>query len=189
MVRTPLCTEMPECIHEAGKTKRGVPLTLQACAASAMHVEPKTCWLMLYIESIESCTFSDSIVILKVCQTFNLFGDFAANLAKSCAMVPEEEQHDGHCDHSCYYSHQNGNSWVHEWALPDMQAPHDNAYEYRKHSPKVELVHDFLRVVALSSIKVEGSSVTKQVEEHEGDRNQEVLLWPVMSTWPKRNLT
>ena len=57
-----------------------------------------------------------------------------------------------------------------------MQPCHDDKHKHREHAPKIELVHHSLRVVAAKGIEVKGCSMPEQVEAHEGNRNQEVLL-------------
>ena len=97
-------------------------------------------------------------------------------LPEGRAVVPDEEEDNRDGCSSCQQERGQGDPGINHGTLPDMQPGDHNQDEEGQHAPKIELVHHLLRVMPASGIKMEGGSVTHQVQKHKGDGKQEVLL-------------
>lgn len=99
-------------------------------------------------------------------------------LAEGLSMIPNKEKDNRQRHRSCQEGHGQRDCWVNERAIPGVQSHKNHQHENGEHSPKIELVHHLLCVMAPARIQVKGGCVAKQVEKHEGYS----LKWSQLAT-------
>mmetsp|Transcript_22381 Transcript_22381/g.42199 ORF Transcript_22381/g.42199 Transcript_22381/m.42199 type:complete len:244 (-) Transcript_22381:517-1248(-) len=95
----------------------------------------------------------------------------------------EEDRRDGQPRRD--QRHRQGDDGVDLFAVAQVQASNNHRDEDCQHPPKVELVHDLLRVLPAYGVQMEGGSMANEIQEHEGDGDQKILLQParVFGVW------